>query len=164
MVPDNWNFNGSNPCLYHGGNYNQNQNHGPFYVNYNRTSNSNDNIGCRILAKPQANPPFGSRGSSPFLYRTVDRTALAEEKPTGHSLVHFGPGLALEHYYRRDRNRVISFKRASGLISRLGQLRKCNHQQVLDRHYQPKTMFALKKVVRKECRRLQALYPPYQAA
>ena len=37
-------------------------------------------------------------------------------------------------------------------------------QQVLDRHYQPKTMFALKKVVRKECRRLQALYPPYQAA
>lgn len=54
--------------------------------------------------------------------------------------------------------------RASGLISRLGQLRKCNHQQVLDRHYQPKTMFALKKVVRKECRRLQALYPPYQAA
>ena len=59
MVPDNWNFNGSNPCLHHGGNYNQNQNHGPFYVNYNRTSNSNDNIGCRILAKPQANPPFG---------------------------------------------------------------------------------------------------------
>lgn len=116
MVPDNWNFNGSNPCLYHGGNYNQNQNHGPFYVNYNRTSNSNDNIGCRILAEPQANPPFGSRGSSPFLYRTVDRTALAEEKP------------------------------------------------ILDRHYQPKTMFALKKVVRKECRRLQALYPPYQAA
>ena len=56
MVPDNWNFNGRYPCLYHGGNYNQNQNHGPFYI-----------------------------------------TALAEEKPTGHSLVHFGPGLALEH-------------------------------------------------------------------
>lgn len=171
MVPDNWNFNGSNPCLHHGGNYNQNQNHGPFYVNYNRTSNSNDNIGCRILAKPQANPPFGSRGSSPFLYRTVDRTALAEEKPTGHgytilrkhNLFRLKQSLHL-YYYRRDRNRVISFKRASGLISRLGQLRKCNHQQVLDRHYQPKTMFALKKVVRKECRRLQALYPPYQAA
>lgn len=54
MVPDNWNFNGSNPCLHHGGNYNQNQNYGPFYVNYNGTSNQNDNIGCRILAKPQA--------------------------------------------------------------------------------------------------------------
>ena len=52
VVPDNWHFDGSYPCLYHGGNYNQNQNHGPFYVNYNRTSNSNDNIGCRILAKP----------------------------------------------------------------------------------------------------------------
>lgn len=48
-VPDNWNFNGSNPCLHHGGNYNQNQNHGPFYVNYNSTSNTNDNIGCRLL-------------------------------------------------------------------------------------------------------------------
>ena len=24
MVPDNWNFNGRYPCLYHGGNYNQN--------------------------------------------------------------------------------------------------------------------------------------------
>ena len=70
MVPDNWNFNGRYPCLYHGGNYNQNQNHGPFYINYNNASNTNDNIGCRILA---------------------------EEKPTGHSLVHFGPGLALEH-------------------------------------------------------------------
>lgn len=51
-VPDNWNFNGSNPCLHHGGNYNQNQNYGPFYINYNRSSNANDNIGCRILAEP----------------------------------------------------------------------------------------------------------------
>lgn len=68
------------------------------------------------------------------------------------------------YYYRRDRNRVISFKRASGLISRLGQLRKCNSQRILARFYQPKTMFDLKKVVRKECRQLQALYPPYAAA
>ena len=65
---------------------------------------------------------------------------------------------------RWDRNRVISFKRASGLISRLGQLRKCNSQKILERYYQPKTMFDLKKVVRRECRRLQALYPPYVAA
>ena len=48
-VPDNWNFNGSNPCLHHGGNYNQNQNHGPFYINYNNASNANSNIGCRLL-------------------------------------------------------------------------------------------------------------------
>ena len=46
---DNWNFNTSNPCLYVGGNYHQNTNHGLFYVNYNRSSNSNANIGCRIL-------------------------------------------------------------------------------------------------------------------
>ncbi len=48
-VADNWNYNASNPCLHCGGNYNQNQNHGLFYVNYNRTSNANSNIGCRIL-------------------------------------------------------------------------------------------------------------------
>lgn len=68
------------------------------------------------------------------------------------------------YYHRRDRNRVISFKRASGLISRLGQLRKCNSQRILERYYQPNTMLNLKKVVRRECRRLQRLYPPYRAA
>lgn len=51
-VPDNWNFNGSNPCLHHGGNYYRDQNLGPFYVYCNGTSNTNDNIGCRILDKP----------------------------------------------------------------------------------------------------------------
>lgn len=56
MVPDNWNFNGSNPCLHHGGNYNQNQNHGPFYVNYNSASNTNDNIGCRLLEAQAPSP------------------------------------------------------------------------------------------------------------
>ena len=80
-----------------------------------------------------------------------------------HNLFRLKQGLHA-YYYRRDRNRVISFKRASGLISRLGQLRKCNSQKILERYYQPKTMFDLKKVVRRECRRLQALYPPYVAA
>ena len=80
-----------------------------------------------------------------------------------HNLFRLKQSLHL-YYYRRDRNQVISFKRASGLISRLGQLRKCDCQRILERYYQPKTMFDLKKVVRKECRRLQKLYPPYQAA
>ena len=48
-VPDNWNFNASNPCLHVGGNYGQNRNHGLFYVNYNTASNTSTNIGCRIL-------------------------------------------------------------------------------------------------------------------
>ena len=47
--PDNWGFNASNPCLHVVGNYNQNLNHGMFYVNYNSTSNSNANIGCQLL-------------------------------------------------------------------------------------------------------------------
>ena len=51
-LPDNWNFNSSNPCLYRGGNYNnRNTDYGLFYVNYNGVSNSNGNIGCRHLVK-----------------------------------------------------------------------------------------------------------------
>ena len=52
MVPDNWNFNGSNPCLYHGGNYSQDQSRGPFYVNYDSASSSGGNIGCRLQERP----------------------------------------------------------------------------------------------------------------
>ena len=52
MVPDNWNFNGSNPCLYHGGGYSRSQDHGPFYVYCDRASSSSGDIGCRLLAKP----------------------------------------------------------------------------------------------------------------
>lgn len=48
---DNWNFDASNPCVYVGGNYNQNGNHGLFYVNYNTASNSSGNIGSRFLCK-----------------------------------------------------------------------------------------------------------------
>jgi hypothetical protein len=54
---DNWNFNASNPCLYFGGNYNQNGNHGLFYVNYTSASNSNANIGCRVLLWTGYPPP-----------------------------------------------------------------------------------------------------------
>jgi len=55
---DNWNFNASNPCLHFGGNYNQNGNHGLFYVNYNSASNSNANIGCRVLLWTGYPPPY----------------------------------------------------------------------------------------------------------
>ena len=51
-VPDNWNFDGSYPCLYHGGSYSQSQGHGPFYVGYSRTSVSSVNIGCRLQERP----------------------------------------------------------------------------------------------------------------
>lgn len=50
-VPDNWNYNASNPCLHRGGNYSQNLNHGMFHVNYNSVSNANANIGCRHLVQ-----------------------------------------------------------------------------------------------------------------
>ena len=51
-VPDNWNFNASNPCLSVGGYYSQSLNLGLFYVNYNTASNSFVYIGCRLMKLP----------------------------------------------------------------------------------------------------------------
>ena len=51
-VPDYWSFDGSYPCLYHGGNCNQYQNHGPFYVYYYGTSYTYTSVGCRLQERP----------------------------------------------------------------------------------------------------------------
>ena len=51
-VPDYWNFNGSRPCLYHGGDYNRNQYRGPFCVYYDSSSSSSSDIGCRLQERP----------------------------------------------------------------------------------------------------------------
>lgn len=51
-VPDNWYFNGSNPCLRRGGGCDQGQNRGPFYVNYSGTSVTYTSIGCRLQERP----------------------------------------------------------------------------------------------------------------
>lgn len=51
-VPDNWSFNGSSPCLFHGGYYGQGQGHGPFCVYYGSTSVSYGSIGCRLQERP----------------------------------------------------------------------------------------------------------------
>ncbi len=51
-VPDNWNFNGSSPCLHRGGGYGQGQNRGPFCVVYNGASNADAYIGCRLQERP----------------------------------------------------------------------------------------------------------------
>ena len=49
---DYWNFNASSPCLRFGGNYNQNGNHGLFYVSYDSASSSDVFIGCRLQKLP----------------------------------------------------------------------------------------------------------------
>ena len=51
-VPDNWVFNGSYPCLYHGGSYGQSLYYGPFYVNCYSTSGQGPLIGCRLQERP----------------------------------------------------------------------------------------------------------------
>lgn len=96
-IPDNWNFNSSNPCLHVGGNYNQNRNHGLFYVNYNSSSNSNDNIGCRTLVYCVANKSSLDRVILTLsIYKPAlcepggadDRTPHGEDKLIGRGLVH----------------------------------------------------------------------------
>lgn len=51
-VPDSWRFNGSNPCLRHGGDYNRGQDYGPFFVSYSGTSYADDAFGCRLQERP----------------------------------------------------------------------------------------------------------------
>lgn len=51
-VPDHWGYYGSDPCLYHGGNYYQGLYLGPFYVYCYSTSNQDSNIGCRLQERP----------------------------------------------------------------------------------------------------------------
>lgn len=51
-VPDGWYYDGSSPCLYHGGFYDQYLDHGPFYVNYSAASGASSNIGCRLQERP----------------------------------------------------------------------------------------------------------------
>ena len=75
---DNWNFNASNPCLCAGGNYNQNLNHGLFYVNYNSASNTNANHGSRHVTYLLILLFCG----------TGFRAPLGEDKQYGSRLVH----------------------------------------------------------------------------
>ena len=49
---DDWYFNASYPCLYFGGNYNQNGYHGLFCVYYTSASSSSAFIGCRLQKLP----------------------------------------------------------------------------------------------------------------
>jgi hypothetical protein len=51
-VADNCNYNSSGVVLRVGGNYGQNRNYGPFYLNGNNTaSNTNGNISARHLVR-----------------------------------------------------------------------------------------------------------------
>ena len=49
---DVWNFSASYPCLFFGGSYSQNGNHGLFFVNYADASNSSAYVGCRLQKLP----------------------------------------------------------------------------------------------------------------
>ena len=50
-VPDNWNYNASNPCLHRGGNYSQYLSYGMFRVHYDSASSAYAYGGCRHLVQ-----------------------------------------------------------------------------------------------------------------
>ncbi len=61
---DYCNYNSSGVVLYVGGNYNQNRNRGPFYLNGNyAASNYNTNIGSRLLVEARISALFWRRFS-----------------------------------------------------------------------------------------------------
>lgn len=51
-VPDHWNFDSGDPCLYSGGNYGQGLAHGLFCVCCNGASYASGDIGCRLQVLP----------------------------------------------------------------------------------------------------------------
>lgn len=51
-VPDSWDYNGSSPCLRHGGSYVQGLDHGPFCVVCDTASYTYSNVGCRLQERP----------------------------------------------------------------------------------------------------------------
>ena len=60
-------YDGNGVVLYVGGNYNQNRNHGPFYLNGNYAAwNSNTNIGSRLLVETRYFRIFGADFRTPL--------------------------------------------------------------------------------------------------
>ena len=51
-VPDSWDFGGSYPCLFHGGDYGQYLSYGPFCVYCCSTSIQGSYVGCRLQERP----------------------------------------------------------------------------------------------------------------
>ena len=51
-VSDGWSFDGSTPCLRHGGSYVHDPNYGPFFVGGSSVWDSTSRIGCRLQERP----------------------------------------------------------------------------------------------------------------
>ena len=51
-VPDSWDYDGSYPCLRHGGSYYRDLYQGPFCVSHRAASVTNSAIGCRLQERP----------------------------------------------------------------------------------------------------------------
>ena len=85
---DHCNYNASGVVLHVGGNYNQNQNHGAFYLNGNNAaSNKNSNIGSHILVKGLE--PIEIR-CTPFISGLVYRSGIGSGTPLGEDYAEMG--------------------------------------------------------------------------
>lgn len=69
------------------------------------------------------------------------------------------------YYYKKRKGRPTSMKLAAGLMSRIGQLKHCNHVNAYKHmNYEPKTQRALKNVVREYQRKERLKWTMYLAA
>ena len=88
LCGDHCNYNSSGVVLYVGGNYNQNQNYGAFYLNGNNgASNANANIGSHILVKGLE--PIEIR-CTPFISGLVYRSGIGSGTPLGEDYAEMG--------------------------------------------------------------------------
>lgn len=66
-----------------------------------------------------------------------------------------------EYYRRRRKHRKISAKMATGLISRLGQLKHCSNKNVYEKIYHGKVQRELKQVIRNDMRKERLTWSMY---
>lgn len=109
-MSDRCNYNSSNPCLYVGGNYNnQSRNYGLFYSNSNSTSNTNTNIGSRTQ-------------NMTWLVSYADPVRGAVVAHPSVKICHIRGGLVLPTGRRKDRTaklESIYMKRANNLYEKM---------------------------------------------
>lgn len=59
------------------------------------------------------------------------------------------------YYYKVEHNKYIPPKLAYSNVSRLGQLKHCNHNKIFEQIYKPKTQKELKTIIRKQSKIMQ---------
>lgn len=125
-----------------GGNYNSNANYGLMCFNaLNDSSNSNDNIGARLLV-------------SSYTKRWLSPHHLVKILPCKKTFLRLARACRKARK-RQTEHRHISGKLARSILSRAGQLKHCNSHTIRETYIDPIGIKNLKEVVRHESQRRQ---------